>query len=64
MSLYPQDFSILLRFSLLFRRSTRFLCIFSSIFWNRSRSSFAARLVRIASMRRYVSVSEGSATVP
>lgn len=47
-----QDLSILFRFSLLFRRSTRFLCIFSSIFAKRSRSSFAARLVRMASIRR------------
>ena len=46
------DLSILFLFSLLFKRSTRFLCIFSSIFWKRSRSSLAARLVRIASTRR------------
>jgi hypothetical protein len=49
-----QDFSILLRFSLLFKRSTRLLCIFSSIFANRSRSSLAARLVLIASTRRCI----------
>jgi hypothetical protein len=54
---FPQDFSILLRFSLLFKRSTRLLCIFSSIFANRSRSSFAARLVLIASTRRCTTVS-------
>jgi len=58
------DFSILLRFSLLFRRSTRFLCIFSSIFAKRSRSSFAVRFVRIASMRRCYPVSHGSTSVP
>ena len=51
------DLSMALRFSLLFRRSTRFLCIFSPIFWNRSRSSFAARFVRMASIRRYCVVS-------
>jgi hypothetical protein len=49
----PQDFSILLRFSLLFKRSTRLLCIFSSIFANRSRSS----LVLIASTRRCITIS-------
>jgi hypothetical protein len=54
---FVQDFNILLRFSLRFRRSTRLLCIFSSIFWNRSRSSLAARLVLIASTRRYITVS-------
>lgn len=51
---YTHDLSILFLFSLLFKRSTRFLCIFSSIFWKRSRSSLAARLVRIASTRRCV----------
>jgi hypothetical protein len=50
---YAQDASNLFLFSLLFKRSTRFLCIFSSISAKRSRSSFAARLVLIASTRRY-----------
>ena len=57
-SIRAHDLSSLLRFSLLFKRSTRFLCIFSSIFWKRSRSSFAARLVRIASTRRWVALEQ------
>lgn len=44
-------FSSLLRFSLRFRRSTRFLCIFSAIFSYRSFSSLAAFLSRMAFMR-------------
>jgi hypothetical protein len=46
-----QDFSILFRFSLRFTRSTRLLCIFSSIAAYRTRSSLAVRLVRIFSIR-------------
>lgn len=53
-----QDLSILLRFSLRFSRSTRLLCIFSSILANRSRSSLAARLVLRASARLFTHVSK------
>lgn len=52
------DLSILLRFSRLFNRSTRFLCIFSSMSANRSRSAFAARFVLSASTRRWRFVSD------
>lgn len=42
------DLSSLLRFSLRFKRSTRFLCIFSAILAYLSFSSFAARLSLMA----------------
>lgn len=50
-SAITQDLSILFRFSLRFTRSTRLLCIFSSIAAYRTRSSLAVRLVRIFSIR-------------
>ena len=49
------DFNNLFLFSLLFKRSSRFLCIFSAIFSYRSFSSFAARLSLIACIRLYIS---------
>lgn len=45
------DLSILFLFSLLLSRSTRFLCILTSIFSYRSRSAFAARLSLMAWIR-------------
>lgn len=47
------DLSILFLFSLLLSRSTRFLCILTSIFSYRSRSAFAARLSLMAWIRFY-----------
>jgi hypothetical protein len=59
-----QDLSILFRFSLRFTRSTRLLCIFSSIAAYRTRSSLAVRLVRIFSIRTCSLVSLWSFSMP
>lgn len=48
----PYELSSLFLFSFRFKRSTRFLCIFSAIFSYRSLSSFLARFSRSAVMRR------------